>query len=71
MTYAVNYKECKLDEITSGNGSLTKSSKMPLSREKFFEQIDTIKVKKLAKMYGKKTSFLNKAKKKIKRLLKK
>ena len=67
----IKYKECKLDEIVSGNPSLKVSGKEPKKRQSFFNEIDKSPVWKLTKKYQKKTSVLSKIKKISKKILKK
>lgn len=65
------YKECKLEEIVSGNPSLAKSGKTPKSRNEFFSELDSKDIEYLTKKYQPKVSLVNKLKSKIKSLIKK
>ena len=47
----IDYKECKLEEIISGNSSLIKSANLPLKRKKFFNDVDKMSVQNLRKKY--------------------
>ena len=67
----IEYKECKLEEIVSGNPSLKISGKEPKNRKNFINELDTLSIKQLTKKYQKKTSLKQKIKRKIKSLLKK
>ena len=66
----LKYKECKLEEITSGNPSLMKSGKMPDKRSNFFNELENLTIDELVKKYVPKSSFIGKVKNRIKRLLK-
>ena len=66
----LEYKECKLEEIVSGNPSIKISGKEPKNRNKFFKEIDKLSVQELSNKYKKKFSILNKIKRKIKSLIK-
>lgn len=67
---SLEYKECKLDEILSGNPSLKESSKYPSNRQQFFTEIDHLSVNDLAKKYKKKVSLARKILNKLKRIIK-
>lgn len=69
------YKECKLEEIISGNPSLKISGKCPSKRNEFFKELDTCDINNLTKKYIKKRSLykriLNKGKRIIKKIINK
>lgn len=52
------YKECKIDEIVSGNPSLKYSSKCPCNREKFFKDMKERNIIELRKKYTKKPIYI-------------
>lgn len=66
----IEYKECKLEEILSGNPSLKISGKEPKTRNSFFKELDNLPIKDLTKKYQKKVSLLSKTKRKLKSLIK-
>ena len=66
----IEYKECKLEEILSGNPSLKISGKEPKTRNNFFKELDNLSISDLTKKYQKKISLLSKIKRKIKSLIK-
>ena len=66
----IEYKQCKLEEIVSGNPSLKISGKKPKTRNKFFEEMDNLSISDLTKKYQKKVSLLSKIKRKLKSLIK-
>ena len=66
----IEYKECKLEEILSGNPSLKISGKEPKTRDNFFKEMDKLSISDLTKKYQKKISLLSKIKRKIKSLIK-
>lgn len=66
----IEYKECKLEEIVSGNPSLKVSGKEPKNREEFFKELNNQSISNLTKKYQKKVSLINKIKRKIKSLIK-
>ena len=66
----IEYKECKLEEILSGNPSLKISGKEPKTRNNFFKELDNLSISALAKKYQKKVSLLSKIKRKLKSLIK-
>ena len=67
----LNYKECKLNEIVSGNPSLEKSSVIPKNRKIFFEELDNTSINDLSKKYCKKNSIFKKVNSKLKGIKKK
>lgn len=67
----IEYKECKLEEIVSGNPSLKISGKEPKNRDNFINELDTLSIKELTKKYEKKITLKQKIKRKIKTLFKK
>lgn len=66
----IEYKECKLEEILSGNPSLKISGTEPKTRDNFFKEIDKLSISELTKKYQKKISLLSKIKRKLKSLIK-
>ena len=66
----IKYKECKLEEILSGNPSLKISGKEPKTRNNFFKELDNLSISALTKKYQKKISLLSKIKRKLKSLIK-
>lgn len=66
----LKYKECKLEEIEAGNPSLKSSGKYPKNRNKFFQDMDSLSIKKLKNKYAN-ISLIKKIKGKIKRIIKK
>lgn len=66
----IKYKECKLEEILSGNPSLKISGKEPKTRNNFFKELDILPISVLTKKYQKKVSLLSKIKRKLKSLIK-
>ena len=66
----LEYKECKLEEIVAGNPSLKSSGKYPKKRNKFFQDMDSLSIKKLKNKYAN-ISLIKKIKGKIKRIIKK
>ena len=67
----IEYKDCNLEEIVSGNPSLKVSSKCPNNRVNFFEDIDKDNIDTLTKKYKRKISFISRVMNKIKRVIKK
>lgn len=67
----LSYKECKLENIVSGNPSLAISGKIPKLRNEFFDELDNKDIDYLTKKYQKKISLISKLKNKIKNLIKK
>ena len=65
----LNYRNCSLDNIISGNKSLILSSKKPLRRSLFFKEIDNKSIYYLTKKYTNK-SILKRIKNKMKILVK-
>lgn len=66
----LEYKECKLEEIEAGNPSLKSSGKYQKNRNEFFNDMDSLSIKKLKKKYAN-ISLIKKIKGKIKRIIKK
>lgn len=67
----LEYKECKLNEIVSGNPSLQKSGNYPTKRSEFFEELDNKSIDELTKKYHKKKPLCRRVLGKIKRIIKK
>ncbi|MGN1337074.1 MAG: Coenzyme F420 hydrogenase/dehydrogenase, beta subunit C-terminal domain [Candidatus Coprovivens sp.] len=68
----LEYKNCKLEEILSGNPSLKLSGKYPTRRNEFFDNIDTLNINALTKKYTKRPLYkriLGKLKRVIKKVL--
>lgn len=66
----LKYKECELEEIVTGNPSLKSSGKYPKKRKDFFEDLNTINIKKITKKYAN-NSLIKQIKTKFKKLIKK
>lgn len=69
----LEYKDCKLDEILSGNPSLKHSGKHPVKREQFFNDLDRYCFDELAKKYTNKPLYrriLVKGKRILKKIIK-
>ena len=66
----IEYKECKMEEIVSGNPSLKISGKEPKTRSNILKELDNLSISILTKKYQKKISLLSKIKRKIKSLIK-
>ena len=49
----VDYKECKLEEIISGNTSLIKSAQYTSKRREFFNDLETLSISDLTRKYAK------------------
>ena len=67
----MNYKECKLEEITNGNKSLIKSAKYNEDRERFFNDLEKLKIQDLKKKYYKEISIKKRIILKAKSIIKK
>lgn len=68
----LEYKNCKLEEILSGNPSLKLSGKYPTRRNEFFDNIDILNINDLTKKYTKRPLYkriLGKLKRVIKKVL--
>lgn len=65
----LNYKLCKIEEITSGNPSLVKSSIRPNKRDEFFKNLENDTINILTNKYKKKNSFIKRVINKVKRIL--
>jgi len=65
----IQYKECTLENIISGNTGLKYSPKFNNKREIFFKEIDYYSIELLAKKYGNDNLILNKLKKIIKQII--
>ena len=63
----IEYKHCKLEEITSGNTSLVKSALKTNKRKDFFRDLENKNINYLNKHYMKKISILSKIKNKLKK----
>lgn len=66
----INYKECDLKEIITGNTSLTNSCQRPESRNDFFEEMDRLNIKKLEKKFGLKITYIQRVKNIFKLIIK-
>lgn len=66
----LEYKECDLEKILSGNPSLRVSAKRPIKRDIFFNELDKTSINELAKKYQNKKSLIRKIKNKISRIIK-
>lgn len=66
----IKYKECKLEEIVSGNPSLKSSGKYPLKRSEFFDDINKLSIAELSKKYSYKRPLPKRILGKCKRILK-
>ena len=67
----LEYKECKLEDIISGNPSLKDSGKYPEKRKEFFDKLDNNSIEYLTKKYQKKIPIYKKVLGKLKSLIKK
>ena len=67
----LEYKDCDINKILSGNPSLKVSSKRPVKRDEFFNELDNNSINILTKKYQKKVSLVRKIKNKIKNIIKK
>jgi len=65
----IEYKNCKLEEIVNGNPSIKDSSKLPVKREDFFNEINNSDISNLVKKYVPKKSLLERTKQLIKRII--
>lgn len=65
----LEYKECKLEEIISGNPSLKKSVEYPKKRNNFFNELEMCNMNYLNKKYVKKHSKTKKILRKIKKII--
>ena len=65
----LEYKDCDLNKIISDNPSLKVSSKKPIKRDKFFNELDNNSINNLTKKYQKKVSLIRKIKNKIKYII--
>lgn len=61
----LEYKDCDLDKILSGNSSLKTSSKRPVKRDLFFDELSNTNFTELTKKFQKKTSLYKKIRNKI------
>ena len=66
----LEYKDCDLDKILSGNPSLKTSSKRPIKRDEFFNELDNTSISDLTRKYERKVSLIRKIKNKIKSIIK-
>ncbi len=66
----MEFKKCKIEEITSGNPSLKFSAVRPINKEKFFKELDNKSVEYLTKKYKKKFPLYRKIINKLKNILK-
>ena len=67
---SLEYKECELDKIVSGNPSLIVSSKRPRKRMEVFNDIDNTSFTKLYKKYYKNNNILKRLKNKLRKIIK-
>ena len=67
----VEMKEVDLNEAIKYNPSMTTSSPINKNREVFFNDLENVEFNELVKKYGYHVSFINKAKRKVKNLVKK
>ncbi len=65
----LEYKDCDLDKILSGNPSLKVSSKRPVEKDEFFKELDNTSISDLTNKYQKKVSLIRKVKNKIKSII--
>lgn len=65
---SIEYKECNLQDIISGNPSLQSSSVHPKNREMFFKDLNNYNIDYLCNKYIKKASLFRRLKNKIKKL---
>ena len=65
----LEYKECNIDNILSGNPSLKVSSKKPIKRDEFFKELDNTSMNDLTKRYQKRVSLARRIKSKIKSII--
>lgn len=67
----LEYKDCKLEEIISGNPSLEKSAVLTNKRSMLFNDIDNKTINELSNKYKKYIPFVVRVKNKVKRIIKK
>jgi len=67
----LEYKDCKLEEIISGNPSLEKSAVLTNKRSMLFNDIDNKTINKLSNKYKRYVPFKSRIKNKIKSIIKK
>jgi coenzyme F420-reducing hydrogenase beta subunit len=67
----IEYKDCDIDKIVSGNPSVVKSSRRPNKRDEFFYELEDKDIATLTKKYEKKVSLKRKLINKIKLIIKK
>lgn len=67
----IDYKECMLEEILSGNQSLKVSSGRPSRRDEFFSKLDKYSIDDLCRMYKKKYPLYRRVLGKVKCIVKK
>ena len=65
----MEYKECNIGDILSGNPSLKKSGIKPSKRDMFFNDINSLSTNELVKKYVPKRSIIKKINNKVKRTL--
>ena len=66
----LDYKECNLEEITTGNPSLQKSGMYSKKRNQFFKELDNKSIKELVKKYCKNNRIYKRVLAKIKKIIK-
>ena len=71
ITDSLVYKDCKLEEILSGNPSLKNSAKKSNKRDEFLNDLDSNSVSNLVDKYVPKVSLSRKVLNKIKSVVKK
>ena len=64
---SLEYKDCDIDNIISGNPSLIKSSNRPDNRDEFFKDLNQLSINELAKKYVPRRSFIIRLKRIIKK----
>lgn len=67
----LKYKNCKLEEIASGNPMIKESTKRPKGRNTFFKEIDNFNICELANKYKKKIPLTKKIIIKLKKAIEK
>lgn len=66
----IKYKEVVIEDAIKFNTSMIKSSTKNKKYDLFWDNVDKYKIEKLTKIVGIKTTYLNKVKTKIKKILK-
>lgn len=65
----LNFKNCKIEEIVSGNPSLKISCTYPKKRKKFFSELNKKNIDYLAKKYARKSSIVRRVLSKVKKII--